>query len=261
MLTSGLVTRLPVWSLISTGVRFPHPAFQINTNMSTYFTVYKTTNLVNGKIYIGKHVTSDLDDAYLGSGKLLNAAIKKYGKENFKKEILFVFDSEDLMNSKEKELVTSEFTLLETNYNLCPGGHGGFGYINNNEPLRKAKNQKAMQIAKANGIQEKAKEGLQRFLSNPENIINRTKLWSDTIKSKYTPDIFASFKGKHHTDETKAKMSASSKGRGTGQNNSQFDTMWITNGFQSKKIKRSSFIPSGWRKGRASNPKDLDGKP
>jgi hypothetical protein len=44
-----------------------------------YF-IYKTTNLLNGKYYIGMHVTNQIDDGYLGSGKYLNNAIKKYGK-------------------------------------------------------------------------------------------------------------------------------------------------------------------------------------
>jgi len=48
-----------------------------------FYTVYKTINLVNGKIYVGLHVTDKLDDDYLGSGKLIQAAIKKYGRENF----------------------------------------------------------------------------------------------------------------------------------------------------------------------------------
>ena len=46
-----------------------------------FFIIYQTTNLINNKIYIGKHQTSDLDDGYLGSGKLLLQAIKKYGNK------------------------------------------------------------------------------------------------------------------------------------------------------------------------------------
>lgn len=52
------------------------------------YCLYQTTNLVNGKIYVGIHQSQSLDDAYLGSGKLLKAAIKKYGRKNFKREIL-----------------------------------------------------------------------------------------------------------------------------------------------------------------------------
>jgi len=48
--------------------------------------IYKTTNKINGKIYIGKDTTSN--PQYLGSGKLIKRAILKYGVENFTKEIL-----------------------------------------------------------------------------------------------------------------------------------------------------------------------------
>jgi len=70
-----------------------------------YYLVYKTTNLINGKIYIGKHETYNLDDGYLGSGKLLLRAIKKYGKVNFKREILFECLTRDEMNMKEAQIV------------------------------------------------------------------------------------------------------------------------------------------------------------
>lgn len=96
-----------------------------------HYTVYKITNNINGKIYIGKHQTKNLNDSYMGSGKILLQSIEKYGVENFKKEILFQFDNEADMNAKEAEIVTEEFCLREDTYNLCPGGNGGFGYINN----------------------------------------------------------------------------------------------------------------------------------
>ena len=74
-----------------------------------YYTVYKTTNQVNGKFYIGTHKTVDLNDDYIGSGKYLKHAIEKHGIENFKKEILFVFDNAEEMFAKEAEIVTVDF--------------------------------------------------------------------------------------------------------------------------------------------------------
>lgn len=91
------------------------------------FIIYKTTNLVNGKFYIGKHQTRNLDDGYIGSGKILKRAIKKYGQENFLTEILYVFNNEWQMNLAEKILVVTDSAV---SYNLCSGGQGGFGYLN-----------------------------------------------------------------------------------------------------------------------------------
>ena len=97
-----------------------------------YFTVYKTTNLVNGKIYIGKHITEDPNDRYLGSGHLFYEAVRKYGVKNFKKEVLFIFDNEKEMLDKERELVNEEFIKDDSNYNLIVGGTGNFTRLNGN---------------------------------------------------------------------------------------------------------------------------------
>jgi group I intron endonuclease len=67
----------------------------------------------------------------MGSGKILNRAIDKYGIENFKKDILEYFDTAQEMFDKEKELVNDEFLLREDVYNIRRGGFGGFDYINN----------------------------------------------------------------------------------------------------------------------------------
>jgi hypothetical protein len=80
-----------------------------------YYTVYKIVNNINNKYYIGKHITKNLEDGYMGSGKLIKQAISRYGRDKFSKEILFVFDNENEMNKKESELVV----ISENTYNLC----------------------------------------------------------------------------------------------------------------------------------------------
>lgn len=63
--------------------------------METFYILYKTTNLINGKTYIGIHKTNNLEDGYLGSGFSLIKAVKKYGKNNFKREVLEFCNSYD----------------------------------------------------------------------------------------------------------------------------------------------------------------------
>lgn len=93
--------------------------------MRKYNYVYITTNLINKNFYIGKHSTDNLNDGYLGSGKCLLAAIKKYGKENFKQRILCFCDSEEEAFEVEKYLVTEYIVSREDCYNLHIGGDGG----------------------------------------------------------------------------------------------------------------------------------------
>ena len=95
-----------------------------------FFLIYKTTNKINGKCYVGSHKTKNLDDGYLGSGKYLIQSIKKHGPENFVREILFQFDNPKDMYAKEAEIVNENFLMNENTYNLKIGGFGGFDHIN-----------------------------------------------------------------------------------------------------------------------------------
>lgn len=88
------------------------------------YTVYKTTNLVNSKWYIGVHKTDNPNDWYLGSGSAIKAAIKKYGRKNFRKEILFITEEITEAYTKEREL--TETFPQKDNYNMRLGGVGGF---------------------------------------------------------------------------------------------------------------------------------------
>lgn len=85
--------------------------------------IYKTTNLINGKIYIGQSINDD--PKYLGSGVFLKNAIEKYGKENFLKEVIDVVDSVDELNEKEIYWI-EKYNSTDKNigYNLCSGGKG-----------------------------------------------------------------------------------------------------------------------------------------
>ena len=89
--------------------------------------IYKITNLVNGKIYIGKHSSIKLGDTYMGSGILINRAIKKYKIENFTKDVLCICETEKKLNEKEMYFI-KKTGAFGCGYNLTKGGEGKLGY-------------------------------------------------------------------------------------------------------------------------------------
>ena len=84
--------------------------------------VYKTTNIKNKKFYVGVHSTFDLNDSYLGSGSYLHKSIQKYGKENFKREIIKICSDYEEAYELESLIVNADFVMNESTYNLALGG-------------------------------------------------------------------------------------------------------------------------------------------
>lgn len=211
-----------------------------------FFTVYKITNNINGKYYIGKHQTKDLNDGYMGSGKLLKRAFTKYGVENFTKEILHIFETENEMNIKEKELVI----ISEQTYNLNEGGSGGFSFINRNgmnnkdrTPESHKKRIKKLSEYRKKKCQEEDEKTFMRKLSEKGH---------ETLRQKYPLGIW---KGKKHSQETIEKMKASSIGKQSGEKNSQYGTCWMNDGKENKKVMKSDldkWLQLGYTKGRIS---------
>jgi hypothetical protein len=95
--------------------------------MSDIWILYQTTNICNGKIYVGVHKVTDTPTSrhYLGSGNSIKAAIKKYGKDNFTRVTLAEFSCAKDAYEAEANMVTEEFFRLKNTYNMCVGGRGG----------------------------------------------------------------------------------------------------------------------------------------
>lgn len=211
-----------------------------------FYLIYKITNNLNGKIYIGSHKTKNINDGYMGSGKYLNRAYLKYGLDNFTKEILFVFNNARDMYAKEAEIVNDEFLTEANTYNLKRGGFGGFDFINST-----GLNNKVGQCSKA-GRAAAAKGG--GFKGKTHSDITR-KLMSDRRWGPSNPNygMPGTFTGKTHSETSKQKMSNSKKGKGIGESNSQFGTMWVTNGIENLKIRKEEldkYLKRGYNKGR-----------
>ena len=142
--------------------------------------IYRITNLINGKTYIGQHKYKDLNDNYMGSGKHLKQAIKKYGIENFKKEILvFNLPKQEYANLLEITFIASEREKvgIENCYNINDGGEGCRGSFSE-------EHKKKMSEA------------------------HKGKHYSEEARRKMSE----AGKGKHMSDEAKRKMSVAKKG-------------------------------------------------
>ena len=192
------------------------------------------------------HKTKDLNDGYVGSGKLLRRAIKKYGVENFSTVILHVFDQEWKMKVAEKILVVTD---SEVSYNLCSGGHGGFGYINSTEEIvfKRDKRENKIKGRIASNISILKKYGVK----NPGQLEKNRKKSSIRFKALWKEGklIRPDWTGKKHSEETKQKIGKANR----GSKNSQYGTCWITNGQESRKIKKNdldNWLEKGYHKGR-----------
>ena len=95
-----------------------------------FFIIYETTNKINGKKYRGAHVCEHLEDAYIGSGKLLKRAIEKYGFDSFERNVLIECNNVEEMFQQEAFFVNADWVADPTTYNLKVGGEGGWDYIN-----------------------------------------------------------------------------------------------------------------------------------
>lgn len=207
-----------------------------------YYIVYKTINLVNDKFYIGKHKQNTDPyqfDGYYGSGSQILNAIKKYGKENFIRETLFVFDNEHDCLAKEEEIVAPHFGKPHC-YNMRSGGIGGFEHINS-IPKSERPNIKSQRQKIDSG--EIKIGGTKNWTEETYNKVRQTG-WSRLIeKGLLNPNTWENL-----TEEQRRERIENLSKKLLGNNNGAYGTKFYYNPTtkEKKRFKPTDIIPEGW---------------
>lgn len=152
-----------------------------------YGYIYLTTNLVNGKKYVGQHTASKFTEEYKGSGKLLVQAIKKYGWDNFKVELLVECNDRDELNEKETLEISKRNAVSDSNYyNMRPGGQSAENY------RRGFKNSDDMESRRLKTLNERyGYESLSDLINCEKAKLTKIKRYGSVTGSMMTPEVRA----------------------------------------------------------------------
>lgn len=180
--------------------------------MEKFYIVYKTTNLLNGKFYIGSHQTFNLQDGYYGSGKVLRLAIKKYGKDNFLNEVICRCSSLNVARCVEGHLVRFNINKFGRKcYNRSYSGTGAvlgegnafYGKTHSKESRNKISDSAKLRVGDKNHFYGKkhSKETIDKIKSNRPNtnnclnmlvaFIKKSKRWYCTPEGCFYSDRYA----------------------------------------------------------------------
>ena len=246
-----------------------------------YGYIYKTTNLINGKIYVGKKKSSVfLGETYLGSGKYLNNAVNKYGKDNFKVELIEWCNTLDEQNIKEKYWIQKFLEFGYSMYNISKGGDGGNTFWKANSTdvsmrLNKLKNNshfvncspEILSISHKKGWETRRANGNDKFTEEQKfrmSIAHKGKKLSKNVIKKivearkgYTHSeetrkkIAIANTGKKLTEEVKLHISQAKKGKGCGIDNSFYgkkhsdETKQLIGSYNKKRFENKLWINNG----------------
>lgn len=206
--------------------------------------VYLVENLVNGKIYIGKHSTEDVDDGYMGSGLLLTRAIAKYGVESFRKRTVAFFDTSEEAFAFEASLVDDAFVHDPRTYNLTLGGNGCWSGANRHSQAKDRRRRGALSMNKV-------------VWADPEYRARKAQKAGETFARLHAEGLLkpVDWTGHKHKAESKAKIGAANSVHQAGEGNSRFGSVWVHHLADrvSKSVPKSeleTWLSQGWTKGR-----------
>lgn len=221
-----------------------------------YGYIYKTTNLIDGKIYIGqKKSPKFLGNKYLGSGRVLRKALDKYGRENFKVELIEEIDCLEKMDEREIYWIAQyNATNREIGYNRSEGGNVNRTMVGENNPFyRKHHSEETRKLMSEHNShymlgKHHSEETKQKIREK-----NTGKIVSEETREKLSNNAKNNdnygMKGKHVSEETKKKLSEAKKGKPSKAKGK----IHITNDVEDKMVYASEleqYLAQGWRRGR-----------
>ena len=194
------------------------------------FYVYITTNLINGKQYIGDHSIFAKNEKYMGSGIALYEAFKKYGVKNFQKEILEWFETrEEAFLSQEKYIKIYKTHVSQGGYNISWKGGLGINGCHSEESKIKISNSK-----KGKRLSEETKRKISEKFKD---------IWKeDQYKNKIQQSLIGKNLGKHRSEEIKEKLKQSSINKNKGRKHSEETKLKMKNSWKIRKQKLLSNI-------------------
>ena len=180
--------------------------------------VYITTNLINGKQYVGDHTINDKEKGYyIGSGDYFIKAVKKYGENNFMKIILEWFENRKEASLSQEKYIKQYNTLKPNGYNISPTGGVGMQGCHSDE----TKKQIALSVSKKMkgrifSDEHKKRLSIAAKLRTGEKNSMFGKLHSEYSKEKNRQSNLGKIswnKGLFFSEDSKKKMSESHKGK------------------------------------------------
>lgn len=210
-----------------------------------YHYTYKTTCKETNHYYLGMHSTNNLDDGYLGSGKLISRSINKHGAERYSIEILEYFPNRESLAASEKKIITQEVLDDELCLNLKLGGEGGWAHVNQwpDTRSRKLSPERCKQLSELHKGSKRSIETKLKMSLNHKGMIGCQH--SDEAKQKIRDGNLKmcgennGFFGKTHSEETKTKFK---------------NRAYVNNGDICTCIKKDQieeYLSTGWTRGKA----------
>jgi hypothetical protein len=153
-----------------------------------YHYIYKTTNILTNKFYIGMHSTDDLNDGYMGSGKRIKYSIRKYGKENHLVEIMEILSDQKTLIDREIELVNECLLHDPLCLNLKLGGVGGNSAFTEETKLRMKINNSGKNNPMFGRSREKATFETKQRMSHGRSKNNKTFILTSPNGETYSAE-------------------------------------------------------------------------